>query len=92
MSSTGAGLYFLLRADLRRIGKTHWAPATYATRDPVELANLHVGIGGDTWSMLVRGQNVTDEEYNADFSPFRGGNLAFRAPPRVWGLELNKTF
>jgi iron complex outermembrane receptor protein len=92
LAMTNEGLHLLLKADYRRIGDTYWDSFGGSHRDPVDLLNIRVGIGGRSWSLVAWSRNATDTEYSAEFSPLPSGGLAFRAPSREWGLELSKSF
>ena len=41
--------------------------------------DLRLGVEGDSWSVTAWSKNLTDEKYNAEFSP---GGFLFRALPR----------
>ena len=55
------------------------------SRDPVSLLDARAGLDGDKWSATLWGKNLTDEKYNAEFSP---GGFLWRAPPRQYGVEF----
>ena len=78
-----------LRADFQRIGRTWWEPYNLTSRDPVSLLDARVGLNGDHWTATAWGRNLTDEKYNAEFSP---GGFLFRALPRRYGVEFNYRF
>ena len=44
---------------------------------------------GEKWSATAWGRNLTDEKYNAEFSP---GGFLFRALPRRYGVEFGLKF
>ena len=78
-----------LRADLHRIGRTWWEPYNLTSRDPVSLLDARIGLNGDQWTATAWGRNLTDEKYNAEFSP---GGFLFKALPRRYGVEFNYRF
>ena len=83
------GLDFTLRADYRHVGRTWWEPYNTTTRDPIDLVDLRLGVEGEKWGVTAWSQNLTDEEYNAEFSP---GGFLFRALPLRYGLEFSYNF
>ena len=83
------GLDFTLRADYRHVGRTWWEPYNTTTRDPIDLVDLRLGVAGEKWAVTAWSQNLTDEEYNAEFSP---GGFLFRALPLRYGLEFSYNF
>lgn len=85
----GDGLELSLRADYRRIGRTWWDPANSTSRDPVDLVDARLGLDARKWSATVWARNLTDEEYNTEFSP---GGFLYRALPRRYGVELEYRF
>jgi iron complex outermembrane recepter protein len=95
-----SGLEFFVRPDFRIIGDTWFYPDNFTKRDPVELLDLRVGIAGDAWTLTAWARNLTDEEYNAEWSPgpqfFPNpgytNNFVFKAQPRVWGIDFNYRF
>ena len=82
-------LDFTLRADYRHVGRTWWEPYNTTTRDPIDLVDLRLGVEGEKWGVTAWSQNLTDEEYNAEFSP---GGFLFRALPLRYGLEFSYNF
>jgi iron complex outermembrane receptor protein len=98
--SASSGLYFFIRPDFTIIGDTYWYPDNFTVRDPVNLLNLRTGVGTDTWSVTLWSKNLTDEEYNAEWSPgpmfFPNpgyvNNFVFKAQPMVWGAEFKYRF
>jgi iron complex outermembrane receptor protein len=94
------GLSFFIRPDFMIIGDTYWYPDNFTVRDPVELLNLRVGLGTDAWTVTAYSKNLTDEEYNAEWSPgpqfFPNpgytNNFVFKAQPQVWGAEFTYRF
>ncbi|HUG03366.1 MAG TPA: TonB-dependent receptor [Steroidobacteraceae bacterium] len=85
----GSSLHGTFRADYRHIGRTWWEPYNTTSRDPVDLVDARIGIEGERWSATAWGRNLTDEEYNAEFSP---GGFLFRALPRRYGIEFGYRF
>jgi len=98
--SAASGLSFFIRPDFTIIGDTYWYPDNFTVRDPVELLNLRVGLGTDTWSVTAWSKNLTDEDYNAEWSPgpqfFPNpgytNNFVFKAQPMIWGAEFKYRF
>jgi len=96
----GNDLSFFIRPDFQIIGDTYWYPDNFTVRDPVNLLNLRAGIGSDTWTLTAWSKNLTDEEYNAEWSPgppfFPNpgyvNHFVFKAQPRVWGVDLSYRF
>lgn len=81
--------YLTFRADYRHIGRTWWEPYNTTSRDPVDLVDARIGVEADRWSVTAWSKNLTDEDYNAEFSP---GGFLFRATPRRYGIELGYRF
>ncbi len=77
----------ILRADHIRFGKTWWEPFNTTVRNPVNLVNLRASIENNLWTFAAWAKNVTDKDYNAEFSP---GGFTFRAQPRTWGVDLTR--
>jgi iron complex outermembrane recepter protein len=98
--SSGGGLSFFIRPDVQIIGDTYWYPDNFTVRDPVELVNLRAGLETDNWSLVAWSKNLTDEEYNAEWSPgpmfFPNpgytNNFVFKAMPQVWGVDFTYRF
>jgi iron complex outermembrane recepter protein len=96
----GNALSFFVRPDFQIIGDTYWYPDNFTVRDPIELLNLRAGLETDTWSLVAWSKNLTDEEYNAEWSPgpmfFPNpgytNNFVFKAMPRVWGVDFTYRF
>jgi iron complex outermembrane receptor protein len=53
----------------------------------VNLVNLRASIENNLWTFAAWAKNVTDKDYNAEFSP---GGFTFRAQPRTWGVDLTR--
>jgi iron complex outermembrane receptor protein len=85
----GDGLNAIFRADFQEIGQTWWEPYNLTSRDPVSLLDLRIGLDGNNWSVTAWSKNLTDERYNAEFSP---GGFLFRALPRRYGVEFTYKF
>jgi iron complex outermembrane receptor protein len=93
-------LDFFIRPDFQIIGDTWFYPDNFTVRDPVNLLNLRVGLGNDRWTLTGWVRNLTDEIYNAEWSPGPqffpnpgySNNFVFKAQPRVWGAELTYRF
>jgi iron complex outermembrane recepter protein len=85
----GGGLNGVVRLDFQEIGRTWWDPANSTSRDPVDLLDLRLGLEGESWSVTAWSKNLTNEKYNAEFSP---GGFLFRALPRRYGLDFIKRF
>ena len=93
-------LTFFIRPDLQIIGDTYWYPDNFTVRDPVTLLNLRAGVGTDQWTLTAWSKNLTDEDYNAEWSPgpqfFPNpgytNNFVFKAQPLVWGVDLTYRF
>jgi iron complex outermembrane receptor protein len=98
--SATSGLSFFIRPDFTIIGDTYWYPDNFTVRDPVELLNLRVGLGTDRWSVTAWSKNLTDQDYNAEWSPGPQffpdpgyvNNFVFKAQPMVWGAEFKYRF
>jgi iron complex outermembrane receptor protein len=96
----GGDLSFFVRPDFRIIGDTWWYPDNFTKRDPVELLDLRAGVDSERWSLVAWSRNLTDEEYNAEWSPgpqfFPNpgytNNFVFKAQPRVWGVDFTYRF
>ncbi|HKE43834.1 MAG TPA: TonB-dependent receptor [Steroidobacteraceae bacterium] len=84
-----AGLDLTFRADYRKIGETWWEPYNVTSRDPIDLLDARIGLGSDKWTVTAWSKNLTDEEYNQEFSP---GGFLFKALPRQYGLEFTYKF
>ncbi len=82
-------LALALRADYQHIGRTYWEPYNTTSRDPVDLVDLRLGLEGAKWAVTAWSKNLTDEKYNAEFSP---GGFLFRALPLRYGLEFSYNF
>jgi len=94
------GLAFVVRPDYEIIGDTWFYPDNFTVRDPVHLLNLRLGLESDRWSVTAWARNLTDETYNAEWSPGPqffpnpgySNNFVFKAQPRTWGADLTYRF
>jgi len=83
------GIYGTLRLDYHQIGRTWWDPYNVTSRDPVNLADLRAGVEADRWSVTAWSKNLTNKQYNAEFSP---GGFLWRALPRRYGVDVTFKF
>ncbi|HEY6644348.1 TonB-dependent receptor [Povalibacter sp.] len=91
---------FFVRADYDLTGPTWFYPDNFTERDKVSLVNLRAGIDTGSWSFTAWAKNLTDEEYNAEWSPgpqfFPNpgytNNFVFKALPRRWGVDVSYRF
>jgi len=83
------GIYGTLRLDYHQIGRTWWDPYNVTSRDPVNLADLRAGVESDRWSVTAWSKNLTNKQYNAEFSP---GGFLWRALPRRYGVDVSFKF
>src|SRR5687768_11362475 len=98
--SVGSALSAFVRSDVEVIGPTWFYPDNFTERDPVTLLNVRLGVDHKSWSATVWAKNLTDETYNAEWSPgpmfFPNpgytNNFVFKAMPRRWGVDLNYRF
>jgi iron complex outermembrane receptor protein len=96
----GEGLTFFIRPDYQIIGDTWFYPDNFTKRDPVNLLNLRAGVGNDAWTLTAWSRNLTDEDYNAEWSPGPqffpnpgyANNFVFKAQPMVWGIDFAYRF
>jgi iron complex outermembrane recepter protein len=96
----GTDLTFFIRPDYQIIGDTWFYPDNFTKRDPINLLNLRAGIGGDAWTLTAWSRNLTDEDYNAEWSPGPqffpnpgyANNFVFKAQPMVWGIDFAYRF
>src|SRR4026207_1600385 len=81
-------------------GPTWFYPDNFTERDTVSLVNLRLGLEGEHWSATAWGRNLTDEDYNAEWSPgpqfFPNpgytNNFVFKAQPLVCGRDPRDRF
>ena len=98
--SLGSALSAFVRSDVEVIGPTWFYPDNFTERDPVTLLNVRLGVDHRSWSATVWAKNLTDKNYNAEWSPgpmfFPNpgytNNFVFKAMPRRWGVDLNYRF
>ena len=86
---------WVVRLDYQHVGETWWDPGNISSRSPIDLVDLRVGLEVmDNWSLMLWAKNLTDERYNAEFSPgpAPGFNFLWPAPPRRWGATFIKHF
>jgi iron complex outermembrane recepter protein len=100
----GSDWDLFIRPDYQIIGPTWFYPDNFTERDTVDLLNLRAGIETDSWSLVAWSRNLTDEDYNAEWSPGPNipgfpfpnpgytNNFVFKAQPRVWGVDLTYRF
>ena len=96
----GSAYEFFVRPDFRIIGDTWWYPDNFTKRSPVEILDLRAGIDSEKWSVVAWSRNLTDEDYNAEWSPgpqfFPNpgytNNFVFKAQPLVWGVDFTYRF
>jgi iron complex outermembrane recepter protein len=90
-----SGLDATFRVDFHEIGRTWWEPYNTTSRDAIPLLDARLGLDGEKWSLTAWGKNLTDEKYNAEFSPgpiVGGSGFLFRATPRRYGVEFTYKF
>jgi iron complex outermembrane receptor protein len=91
---------WFIRGDYDITGPTWFYPDNFTERDTVNLLNLRLGLEGDHWSVTAWAKNLTDEDYNAEWSPgpqfFPNpgytNNFVFKAQPERWGLDVAYRF
>ena len=77
------------RVDYRYTGRTWWEPYNTTSRDPIDIVDARVALGDERWTATLWGKNLTDEEYNQEFSP---GGFLFKALPLRYGIEFEYHF
>ena len=77
------------RVDYRYTGRTWWEPYNTTSRDPIDIVDARVALGDERWTATLWGKNLTDEEYNQEFSP---GGFLFKALPMRYGIEFEYHF
>jgi iron complex outermembrane receptor protein len=98
--NVASGWSWFVRSDYDVTGPTWFYPDNFTERDPVKLLNLRTGIEQEHWSVTAWAKNLTDEDYNSEWSPgpqfFPNpgytNNFVFKAPPRRWGLDFAYRF
>jgi iron complex outermembrane receptor protein len=83
------GLSLVGRVDYQGLGRTWWDPYNVTSRDPVNLIDARLGLQGAKWNVTAWSKNLTDQKYNAEFSP---GGFLWRALPRQYGVEVGVKF
>jgi len=83
-----------VRLDYQQIGRTWWEPYNITSRNPVSLVDLRIGLQSSKWSVAVWSRNLTNTQYNAEFSPGNVGGAGFlwRALPRRYGVDFDYKF
>jgi iron complex outermembrane receptor protein len=95
-----SGWSAFVRSDIEVLGPTWFYPDNFTERDRVGLLNLRFGVDGTAWSASIWSKNLTNTDYNAEWSPgpmfFPNpgytNNFVFKALPRRWGIDLNYRF
>jgi len=84
-------LVFVSRADYRLLGKQYWDTENATPRDPVNLVALSMGVedAQGRWSASIKGDNVLNTKYNAEYV---GGGFVEPADPMVIRGELRYNF
>ncbi|AEP31526.1 TonB-dependent receptor [Brumicola nitratireducens] len=77
------------RIDYQQIGKTNFDIYESTEREPVNLVNARVTYEAENWTLALWANNLTDEQYNSEWSP---GGFIYRARPRVYGLTYTYNF
>jgi iron complex outermembrane receptor protein len=85
----GRGLNAALRVEYQQIGRTWWDPYNVTSRDPLNLVDARLGLEAERWSVTAWSKNLTDKQYNTEFSP---GGFLFKALPRRYGVDLTYRF
>ena len=85
----GNGLNAIARLDYQQIGRTWWDPYNLTARDPVNLVDLRAGVDAGKWSLTAWSKNLTNEKYNAEYSP---GTFLWKALPRRYGVDFGYKF
>ena len=89
-----------IRTDLDVTGPTWFYPDNFTERDTVTLLNLRLGLENGPWAITAWAKNLTDEDYNAEWSPGPqffpnpgySNNFVFKALPRRWGVDVSYRF
>jgi iron complex outermembrane receptor protein len=88
-----SALDLTFRVDYNRVGETWWEPYNLTSRDPLDLVDARISLGSERWTVTAWSKNLTDEEYNTEFSPAPAGSgFLFKALPRRYGLEFAYKF
>ena len=94
------GVSAFFRADLNVTGPTWFYPDNFTKRGRINLLDLRAGFDTGAWEIVAWGKNLSDEEYNAEWSPgpmfFPNpgyvNNFVFKALPRRWGVDVRYHF
>jgi iron complex outermembrane receptor protein len=94
------GVDGFFRADYGIIGPTYWYPDNVTVRRPVGLLDLRGGVRTERWSLTLWSKNLTDNDYNTEWSPgpnfgafpfpnpgYRN-NFVFKGTPRRYGADF----
>jgi iron complex outermembrane receptor protein len=89
-----------VRSDFEVIGPTWFYPDNFTERNTIPLLNVRLGVDHRSWSATVWSRNLTNEQYNAEWSPgpmfFPNpgytNNFVFKALPRRWGVDVGYRF
>ncbi len=96
--SVWEGVKGVIRFDDNLIGPTTFVIPVLAVgvnepnpiaRDPVNLANLRVGLEGDDWRVTAWSKNLFDKKYNTEYST---GGFLFKGEPLTWGIDFTRRF
>jgi iron complex outermembrane receptor protein len=79
----------ILRVDYQYLGRTWWDPYNVTSRDPVSLVDLRTGLDAPRWSLIAWSKNLTNKQYNAEFST---GGFLWKAQPRTYGVDYTYRF
>ena len=84
------------RFDLEHRGKKYWQVDNLDVQDSLNLLGARIGLESESWSVVVWGENLTDEEYYTDYNPaeFSGSatDIGFPSQPRTYGVDLRFNF
>ena len=83
-----AGAEMMVRLDYQNIGDTYW-DTDDTKRDPVDLVDARMSYSFGDNALTLWGRNITDEEYNGEYSP---GGFVYKAKPARWGLDFTRKF
>ena len=79
----------VFRVDYQFLGRTWWDPQNDTSRDPLSLVNMRAGLDDKRWSVMAWSKNLTNKQYNAEFSP---GGFLWKAEPRRYGVDFTYHF
>ncbi|MFK8048193.1 MAG: TonB-dependent receptor [Halioglobus sp.] len=84
------------RFDLEHRGKKYWQVDNLDVQDSLNLLGARIGLESESWSVVVWGENLTDEEYYTDYNPaeFSGSatDIGFPSQPRSYGVDVRFNF